>query len=116
LNVALMNLGGGSKLVLSAPAGGQFVINNSGAFQVAGTSKILVNGSLTPYDVVFNQTSSQNVSFSGGSSVNGIVLAPWSNISPDAGTLAAAVIAASTGRTITIASGEVILHPPMCPQ
>ena len=115
LDVTKINLSGGAKLIISAPAGAQFIINNSGQLQLSGGSQIQVQGGLTLYDVVFNQTGNQQVVFSGGSAVTGIVLAPFASASPDAGTLTGEIIAAPKGQVINIAS-EVILHPAVCPQ
>jgi len=107
-------LAGGAKLILSAPAGAQFVVNITGVFQLSGGSQIVLQGGLGPYDVLYYK-GTQNVIFSGGSKVTGIMLGPYVNISPDAGTLTGEVIGGGNGHTIQIASGEIILHPPVCP-
>jgi choice-of-anchor A domain-containing protein len=77
LNITDLNLNG-AHLTLSAPAGGQFVINDSGGF-VLNSGVIDLAGGLTPSDVVFNLTgSSPGVMSSGGgnaSVLNGILLA-----------------------------------------
>jgi hypothetical protein len=77
LKITGLNLSG--KVTLSAPAGGQFVINDSGGFTL-NSGQIDLAGRLTASDVVFNLTGSgPDVHTSGGlnneSVINGIVLA-----------------------------------------
>ena len=94
-----------------------FVVNISGKFALSGRSQMTTSGDVEPQDVLFNVLDTgQAVSFSGGSIVNGTILAPDRSISPDAGIVRGAVI---SGLDINIASGEQICPnfqgPVLCP-
>jgi hypothetical protein len=84
IDLTSINLGNGQSLTLNGSATDQFIINVSQSF-VLNSGKILLTGGLTPDDVVINVTGSGNaISSSGGlnneSVINGILLAPNSNI------------------------------------
>jgi choice-of-anchor A domain-containing protein len=94
-----------------------FVVNISGKFQLSGGSRMDTSGDIEPQDVLYNVLDTgPAVSFSGGSVINGTVLAPDRSISPDAGIVRGAVI---SGMEIVIASGEQICPnfqgPVLCP-
>jgi hypothetical protein len=118
LNISGLNLNHGS-LTLSAPKGGQFVINDSGQFTL-NSGVIRLAGGLTPSDVVFNITGTgPDVSSSGGlhneSVVNGILLAEDRNIAFAPGLVNGEVI--SDGSSIHFVSGASVNQalPPTVP-
>jgi YVTN family beta-propeller protein len=94
-------------LTLSAPRGGQFVINISGNFSLSGGSKVILGGELTPYDVLFNVTGAGGqVALTGGSTVSGIILAPQRGIALSPGLVTGEVV--SGGNQIAMTStGQV---------
>jgi choice-of-anchor A domain-containing protein len=108
LDVTGIELSGRSTLIFSAPAGAQFIINNSGEFEVSGSASILLQGGLTPYDVVFNQTS-REVQFLGDGNVFGILLAPTSDIHLK-GNFTGELIGGQS-ETIEVVGNTNVLHP-----
>lgn len=113
-------------LTLNGPAGSQFIINDSGAFTL-NSSQILLTGGVTSQDVVFNVTSSNQISTSGSSSesvITGNILAPTSNISLAPGVMDGELIAG--GPSINVASqivasvGQIhslaVVVPPSTPE
>jgi len=91
-NLELNNNGDG--LTLSAPAGSVFVINVSGTFSVLNGADIVVAGGLSQQNVLYNVSGTGTaVCFSSGSScsatgsntanIQGVVLAPYRDISLD---------------------------------
>lgn len=121
LNISGLNLNHGT-LTLSAPKGGQFVINDSGQFTL-NSGTIALAGGLTPSDVVLNLTgTSPDAQTSGGlnneSVVNGILLAENRNIGFAPGLVNGEVI--SDGSSIHFVSGASVNQtppsPPMVPE
>jgi hypothetical protein len=118
LNVTGLSLNHAA-LTLSAPKGGQFVINDSGAFTL-NSGVIQLAGGLAPSDVVFNLTGTgPDVHSSGGgnsSVLNGILLAEDRNIAFSPGLVNGEVI--SGGASIHFVSGAEVNQagpPPPAP-
>jgi hypothetical protein len=117
-----LNLDGGAVLTLGAPAGGSFVINDAGRFNLTGGSKILLGGGLTPTDVLFNVTGTGvQVALNGGeenrvpkAQIYGILLVPNSDINFAPGLDTPEIIG---GRNISLVSGgRVIDHVQTAPE
>ena len=113
LNLANLVITNGT-LTLSAPRGGEFIINISRKFSLSGGSKILLGGGLTPYAVLFNVTGAgDKVALTGGTTngvpntkISGIILAPEREISLSPGLVTGEVIGG--GKQIAITSaGQV---------
>jgi hypothetical protein len=106
LNLTSVNLNHGT-LILSAPAGGSFVLNVSGNF-VLNTGSILLSGGLTADDVLINVTGTGSaVAFTGGgnqSVVFGTLLATDRNIQLSPGLVNGRIIGG--GNQITLVSGS----------
>jgi hypothetical protein len=122
LHLTAIDLNGGAIVTLSAPAGGSFIINDSGMFNLTGGSKILLAGGLTPTDVLFNVTGSNvQVALNGGSEngmpkaqINGVLLVPNSDINFAPGLDTPEIIG---GRNISLVSGsDVIDHVKTAPE
>jgi hypothetical protein len=115
LNITGLNLNQAT-LTLNGPKGGQFVINDSGAF-VLNSGVINLAGGLTASDVVFNLTgTSPDVHSSGGgnsSVLNGILLAEQRNIAFAPGLINGEAI--SGGATIHFVSGAEVNQLPAPP-
>jgi hypothetical protein len=122
LHLTGIDLNGGAILTLSAPAGGTFIINDSGMFNLTGGSKILLAGGVTPTDVLFNVTGSNvQVALNGGSEngmpkaqISGVLLVPNSDINFAPGLDTPEIIG---GRNISLVSGsDVIDHVKTAPE
>jgi choice-of-anchor A domain-containing protein len=76
--------GSAQTLTLSAPTNGSFVINVSGTFSILNGADIKVAGGLSQFNVLYNVTGTgSGVTFNGSSGstdVQGIVLAPYRDI------------------------------------
>jgi choice-of-anchor A domain-containing protein len=103
-------------LTLNGPAGSQFIINDSGGFVLNG-SQIKLTGGVTANDVVINVPHLSTLHASGGSSqgvpnsqINGIVLAPWSNVGFAPVQINGELIAG--GKNIQLVSGSRVNSPP----
>jgi hypothetical protein len=98
-------------LILDAPAGASFVINDSGNFNLH-KGKISVNGGIGPLDVVFNITNpSATVTTMMPTTVVGILLAPYDAINTmDSSSFTGEVIG-GYGKTITLMSGTKVTNP-----
>ena len=109
IDITSLNLGNGQILTLSGPAGTQFIINDSGGFTL-NSGMIVETGGLGETDVVINLTSSQQLSTSGGlnneSVINGIILAPQSDINMAPGRINGELIAGTNH--IQIVSGGAV--------
>lgn len=82
MNLTNVVLSKGASLTLNGTAGSAFVINVSNNFNLTGASKILLAGSITPSDVLFNVTGNNAgtsgalpFSVTGGSHFSGTLLA-----------------------------------------
>jgi len=69
------SLSGASTLTLDGGSSSSFVFDISGTFALSGASKVVLEGGLTASNVLFNFTGGNPISISGGSSLNGIILA-----------------------------------------
>jgi choice-of-anchor A domain-containing protein len=110
-----INLRGGRKLTLSAPAGSTFVLNvgsrlRGGAFNLS-SAQIILTGGLTADDVLFNVLGSGGVNIA-SSTVNGIVLALNRSVSVTGG----AVNGELVGGSISLSGGSVNNPPPVVPE
>jgi choice-of-anchor A domain-containing protein len=110
-----VNLGSGSTLALSAPAGSTFVLNVGslllgGAFNLS-SAQIILTGGLTADDVLFNVLGSGGVNIA-SSTVNGIVLALNRSVSVTGG----AVNGELVGGSISLSGGSVNNPPPVVPE
>jgi choice-of-anchor A domain-containing protein len=110
-NLAGINLGSGSKLTLSAPAGSTFVLNvQGGAFNLS-SAQIILTGGLTADDVLFNVLGSGGVNIA-SSTVNGIILALNRSVNVSGGTVAGEIV----GGSINLSGGKVNNPPPVVPE
>jgi hypothetical protein len=117
VNISGLNLGNGQALTLNGPAGSNFVINDSGGLRL-NSGSINLTGGLTPNNVVLNVTGNGDLHTSGGlnneSVINGILLAPNSNIGFSPGQINGELIA---GGAIQLASGAGVDGvPPDAPE
>jgi choice-of-anchor A domain-containing protein len=117
--VSLSNLelnNSSDSLVLNGPAGSVFVINISGTFSVTNGADITVAGGLSQMNVLFNvEATSGAVCFSSGSScsatgsntsnIQGVVLAPYQDITMDGAQVDGEVI--SGAMTLTNSTVDV---------
>src|SRR5262249_28171365 len=105
-------------LTISGPAGSTFIINDSGPFTMSGSSRIILAGGLTPADVLLNVTGAGsgalNVTMSGTTQLNGILLAKDRNIMVSGSTINGELIGGGTeGATnIQISSGATVNQAP----
>jgi beta-lactam-binding protein with PASTA domain len=76
----------------SKVAGAEFVINNSGPFQIGSDVTITVAGTVSPYAVVLNHTGNEEAQISSGSILTGIILAPIAAIQIESATFTGEVI------------------------
>lgn len=76
-----LNLGNSAVLYLNAPAGGSFVIVDSGAFTLSGTGKIVLQGGLSADDVTYVNTGTSTVSVGNSCIIQGNILSPKGAIS-----------------------------------
>jgi choice-of-anchor A domain-containing protein len=87
LSLTSINLTKGQTLILSAPAGGKFLLNVTGTFNLAGGASIVVDtaSGLLPLDILYNLGTSTNLTVTGTANrtsiIDGIILASRSNIS-----------------------------------
>jgi choice-of-anchor A domain-containing protein len=110
-----INLGGGSKLTLSAPAGSTFVLNVGthllgGAFNLS-SAQVILTGGLAADDVLFNVLGSGGVSIA-SSTVNGIILALNRSVNVSGGTVDGEIV----GGSINLSGGKVNNPPPVVPE
>jgi len=113
LNLSSVNLDHDT-LILSAPAGGSFVLNVTGDF-VLNTGSITLAGGLTSNDVLINVIGAgSNVAFTGGgnsSVVFGTILATDRDIQLSPGMVNGRIIGG--GNQITLVSGSEVNGPPV---
>ena len=110
-----INLGGGSTLTLSAPAGSTFVLNVGslllgGAFNLS-SAQIILTGGLTADDVLWNVLGSGSVNLA-SSTVNGIVLALNRSVNVTGGEVNGELV----GGSISLSGGHVNGPPPVVPE
>jgi len=110
-----INLRGGSKLTLSAPAGSTFVLNvgsllRGGAFNLR-SAQIILTGGLTAHDVLWNVLGSGSVNLA-SSTVNGIVLALNRSVNVTGGEVNGELV----GGSISLSGGHVNGPPPVVPE
>lgn len=105
-----INLGSGTTLTLSGPSDAYFVLNVFGGMTVSGAQIILAGGA-TADRVMFNLATggSGAVSISGGSTVNGTVLAMNRNMTLSASTLRGQFIGAES-RTLDLNSSPTVTY------
>jgi hypothetical protein len=105
-NIAISN----GTLTLNAPHGGSFIMNVTGSFALSGASRIVLAGSITPSDVLYNFVGSGGgVAMSGGSSVTGILLAPQRGIALSSSTVTGEII--SGGSQIAFSGTTQVNNP-----
>jgi choice-of-anchor A domain-containing protein len=96
-------------VTLTGPAGAKFVINVTGSFSMSGGSAIRVAGGVRSQDVTYNITGSGNDAvLSGGSGVDGSLLAPNRAVQLSAGVTNGQVIA---GGRVIISGGAQVICP-----
>jgi len=101
----------GSILTFNAPAGSNFVVDISRQFSLSSNSKILLAGGITPAHVLFNITGTgTDVRASGGSNVDGIVLAPRRSLEFGGGSVQGELIGG--GVEVNISLGERVIGVP----
>jgi choice-of-anchor A domain-containing protein len=101
-NVALS---GGSHISLNGPAGARFIINVVGSFAMSGSSTIRVSGGVSPNGVIYNIIGTGNdVALSGGSAVDGSILAVSRNVNVSGGFANGQVI---SGKNVALSSGQI---------
>jgi choice-of-anchor A domain-containing protein len=109
LNLTNISLGAGNTLTLDGPAGAQWVINDSGGLTLTQAGIVETGGS-TASDVVFNIRSTVTVSEAGltnsQSVINGVVLAPNSNVQLSSGVINGELI--SGGTSVQISAGASV--------
>jgi choice-of-anchor A domain-containing protein len=108
--VGNVNLGAGSQITLTGPAGAKFIINVPGTFSLGGGSTIRVSGGVTPKDVVYNITGSgKDVQLSGASGVDGSLLAPNRAVEQSGGGITNGQIL--TGGKLTLSGAAQVICP-----
>jgi choice-of-anchor A domain-containing protein len=110
-----INLRGGRKLTLSAPAGSTFVLNVGslllgGAFNLR-SAQIILTGGLTAHDVLWNVLGSGSVNIA-SSTVNGIVLALNRSVNVIGGQVNGELV----GSSINLSGCKVGNPPPVVPE
>jgi choice-of-anchor A domain-containing protein len=101
-NVALS---GGSHITLNGPAGARFIINVLGSFAMSGSGSIRVSGGASPNGVVYNLIGTGNdAALSGGSAVDGSILAVSRNVNLSGGFINGQVI---SGKNVALSSGQI---------
>lgn len=101
-----LKLSGGSVLTLTGPSGTTFIINVSGTFALTGASKIVVSGAVQPKDVLINVIGTGgDAALTGGSALQGTLLAPRRKIDVSASFVTGQVI---SNQNIAITSGGQI--------
>jgi choice-of-anchor A domain-containing protein len=114
INLTNLDLSGAADvLTLSAPTNGSFVINVSGTFSVGNSASIVVSGGLSNFNVLYNVTGTGSaVTFNGTNGnvdIQGIVLAPYRDISVNGSNVDGEVI--SGNLNITVVNNATIDAP-----
>ncbi|MFA4901375.1 MAG: pilus assembly protein TadG-related protein [Desulfobaccales bacterium] len=106
LNLTRLTLSNNATLILDAPAGGSFVIRDSGNFSLGNGSQIkLGNGGITEDRVTFVRTGTGVVSLSNNSILNGNILSLDGAISLSNNAAVNGVLV--SGRNITLSNNSV---------
>ncbi|HLW35088.1 MAG TPA: collagen-binding domain-containing protein [Chthoniobacterales bacterium] len=107
LSLQDFKLNGGATFTLQGTATTSFIVNVSKTFALTGGSKIVLSG-VPPENVLFNiRGTGSQVSFSGGSSMSGILLAMNRKVDLSAGHVLGKVIA----NQVVITSGGSVITP-----
>ena len=102
-------------LTLNAPAGGVFILNISGRFQLSNQSQIALAATVAPLAVVFNITGTgQDVTIGDKSPVTGILLAPRRNVLLSSALIFTGEILAG-GPTLSLSGGAQVTNPYLPP-
>jgi hypothetical protein len=118
LNLSTLDLKNNDVLALTAPAGGSFIINVSGDFNING-GQIVLGGDLTPVEVLYNVTGTGNDIaflgvFGGGDPkaiLSGILLTPFRSIGMSKDLVCGEIIGGGDNITLTGGSDVVCLVP-----
>lgn len=76
MSLSSLQLSNSSILNLSAPAGGSFVILDSGTFSLSGTGQIVLQGGLKPENVTFVNKGTNTVTVGNSCKIAGNILSP----------------------------------------
>ena len=109
-----INLSGGKVITLSGASGTPLIIRVTGAFNLSGSSKLIINtnSGLQPKDVLYDLVGSGSaVTVTGGGQIDGTILAPDRDVKLSVVKVNGEVI---SGKNITIVSGAEVAGPP-CP-
>jgi len=111
LNLTDLVVAGGGTLTLQAPAGGSFILNITGRIHLSGGSKIVVAGDLKASSVLFRVIGTgSDVILSGGSDLDGIVLAPFRKVVLSGDSTVYGEIAAG-GKQILLSGDSAVIDP-----
>lgn len=104
-------LSGGSTLTLQGSATTNFVLNVSSQFSLTGSSKIVLSGGVAWDDVLFNVVnSSSDVTLSGQSTLNGVLMANNRTVDLSGGSTVNGEVIANK---LKLSGSSVIVHPPL---
>jgi len=107
-----INLSGGKVITLSGASGTSLIIRVTGAFNLSGSSKLIINtnSGLQPKDVLYDLVGSGSaVTVTGGGQIDGTILAPDRDVKLSVVKVNGEVI---SGKNITIVSGAAVKCPP----
>jgi len=100
-----VTLQGGSHITLTGPSTAKFIINVRGSLSMSGSSTIRVGGSVSPNEVIYNVIGTGNdVVLSGGSAVDGTILAVSRNVTLSAGVTNGRLIC---GKNLVISGAKI---------
>ena len=103
-----LDVSNGTTLTLQGGASDVFIVNVGGTFNVAGGSRIALAGGLTAANVLFNITGSDgDINLTGGSTINGTILAANRKILASGVTVNGELIA---GDQLTVQGGPTTIN------
>jgi hypothetical protein len=107
-----------STLTLDGGPSSSFVFDISGTFAITGASHVVLEGGVTPANVLFNYTGSSGISIGGASGLSGIILAAasgnytTSNVNVSGGSVITGEVIAGS---VTVSGASTITQPIVSP-